>query len=227
MADGNNAYQSRWYIPDIYPNIYLDVEYTPQQLDNDVTGSSSTVGVGAGIGGFMPVNIAGQFNQLDLENPDWALEKEAIEGTLSLNPSQLLRGIFPDFFTLNRAWVTGGRGGIEYTDHAGNVHTSEDMIQGGGLSMLINDLGLAGEILQTGDPDDPDTAITASGSLPFWGGEISAELQRILNANREDETRASFGVEIPLYAEGGIASDDKEGYASGGFVVKPLYNRTP
>jgi len=128
MANGNNADRSAWYIPDIYPDIYLDVEHTPQQLDNDVTGSSSTVGVGAGIGGYVPVHLRGQYNQLNLENPDWALEKEALEGTFSLNPSQLLRGIFPDLVTLNRVWVTGGRGGIKYTDHAGNVHTSEDMI---------------------------------------------------------------------------------------------------
>jgi hypothetical protein len=222
MANGNNADRSDWYIPDIY----LDVEHTPphtppQPFDEDVTVSSSTVGVGAGIGGFVPVHLRGQYSNLNLENPDWALEKEAIEGTFSLNPSQLLKNIFPDFLTLDRVWVTGGRGGIEYTDHEGNVHTSEDMTKGGGLWMLINNLRLAGEYQKTGDPDAPDTAITASGSLPFWGGELHADFQK-----RGDDTGGYLGWRAS-FKEGGIASDDKEGYASGGFVVKPLYDRTP
>lgn len=195
MANGNNADRSAWYIP----NIDFNVSHVPEQSFGDnVTGSSLTARGRVGIEGALPVHLGAQYDLLNLANQDWESKKEAIEGTVSVMPSGILRGLAPDWMTLDKVWLTAGLGDTEVTDRAGEVHESGTRTRGVGAQASFNNLGLGGEWLETGDPDDPDTAITASGSLPFWGGEISAELQRILNANREDETRAYVGAELPL-----------------------------
>ena len=196
MANGNNADRSAWYIP---KNIDFNVSYVPQQSFGDsVTGSSLTARGGVGIEGALPVHLRGQYDWLNLKNPDWALEKKGYEGTVSVMPSGILRGLAPDWMTLDKVWVTAGRGGTEFTDPTGEVHESGTRTRGVGAQASFNNLGLGGEWLETGEPGDPDRAITGRVNYPFLDGEISAELQRILNANREDETRAYVGAELPL-----------------------------
>ena len=196
MANGNNADRSAWYIP----NIDFNVSVPEQSFGDNVTGSSLTARGRVGIEGALPVHLGGQYDQLNLTNQDWALEKEAIEGTVSVMPSGILRGLAPDWMTLDKVWLTAGRGGTEVTDRAGEVHESGTRTRGVGAQASFNNLGLGGEWLETGDLDDPDRVFTGSVNYPleFLDGEISAELQRILNANREDETRAYVGAELPL-----------------------------
>jgi hypothetical protein len=194
MANGNNADRSAW------PDIDFNVAYTtPQPFGDDVTGSSLTARGRVGIEGVLPVHLSGQYDQLNLTNQDWALEKEAIEGTVSVMPSGILRGLAPDWMTLDKVWVTAGRGGTEFTDPTGEVHESGTRTRGVGAQASFNNLGLGGEWLETGEPGDPDRAFTGSASYPLLDGEIVAKIQRILNANREDETRASVGAEIPFH----------------------------
>ena len=196
MANGNNADRSAWYIP----NIDFGVSHVPKQSFGDnVTGSSSTVGVGAGIEGALPVHLRGQYDWLNLKHPDWASEKKGYEGTVSVMPSGILRGLAPDWMTLDKVWLTAGLEDTEVTDRAGEVHESGTRTRGVGAQASFNNLGLGGEWLETGEPGDPDRAITGSASYSLPDGEIVAKIQRILNANREDETRASVGAEIPFH----------------------------